>query len=69
MKRIVLALMMTLGVILALPASASACEMTSQCASGDHASCPFALESTEDFDCSCPCHDALFELEAIELGL
>lgn len=40
-----------------------------ECDMGLHEFCPDAFESTEDFSCTCPCHDTLFELEATELWL
>lgn len=46
----------------------AAAECSEECRMGLHEFCPYALESSEDFDCSCSCHDNLFDLEAGELG-
>jgi hypothetical protein len=69
MKRVLLAIAMTAGLMFGAPAVSNACEITSQCQMGNHADCPYALGSSEDFNCACECHDAMFEVEVIELGL
>lgn len=68
MKRILLALM-TFGFVLFGAPMASASGCTTECQIGYHSACPYAVDDTEEFDCECPCHDALFELKRMELGL
>lgn len=51
------------------PPASTVAACSPECDMGLHEFCPDALESSEAFSCTCPCHDTLFELEATELWL